>query len=46
MKPLKISLNQKITKWINIYTDFLTNQYKTILGNFKNFIASTGGGIK
>lgn len=46
IQPLKHSLDDKVTRWINVYTNFLVTQVKTTLKNLKEFISKTNEGIK
>ena len=46
LQPLKVSLDNKVTRWIKVYTDFLVHQVKTTLKNLKEFIRKTNDGIK
>ena len=45
VSSLRSSLKTKVDRWINVYTDFLLNQVKTILKNLQNFNTSTQQGI-
>jgi len=45
VQPLKSALNTKINLWINVYTNFLKNQFQITLKNVKNFIQQTKEGI-
>ena len=45
VSSLRSSLKTKVNRWINVYTDFLLNQVKTILKNLQNFNISTAQGI-
>jgi len=45
VSSLRSSLLTKVNRWINVYTDFLLNQVKTILKNLQNFNHNTQKGI-
>lgn len=41
LQPLKNSLNAKVLAWINVFTQFLSTQFKTTLKNLRDFISDT-----
>lgn len=45
LQPLKSALENKVTSWFQVYTQFLVVQFKTTLKNLKNFINKTNDGI-
>jgi len=45
LQPLKNSLNAKVLAWINVFTSFLQNQFRTTLKNLREFIQATAQGI-
>ena len=43
---MKSALDNRVTRWIRVYTDFLVNQFKTTLKNLQDFVEKTKDGIK
>lgn len=45
VEPLKVALNGRVSKWINVYTDFLQKNVTGSMRNLTKFIENVGKGI-